>query len=278
MADINIGELVAFHLEHGKIAHGDRRHARRAASARSRSATSTVTEFNEKPRRRRRPHQRRLLRASSATSRRRRQYGDVMLEREPMDELVERGELAGLPPPGFWEPMDTLREFRLLNRLWENGERQMEDAGDAPRARQLMPASECCVTGHTGFKGSWLSLWLDALGAEVIGFCARCPDRARVISTALARHRRPAGRHSRSRGADTVQSRAKPDIVFHLAAQSLVRKAYAAPARDLSRRTCWARSHCWRRREAPASGTRFGDYAIKSIAIDEMGTRLSRRR
>ena len=49
-------------------------------------------------------------------------YGDVMLEREPMDELVERGQLAAYRHDGFWEPMDTMREYRLLNRLWESGE------------------------------------------------------------------------------------------------------------------------------------------------------------
>ena len=48
--------------------------------------------------------------------------GDVMLEREPMDLLVERGELAAYRHDGFWEPMDTMREYRLLNRLWADGE------------------------------------------------------------------------------------------------------------------------------------------------------------
>ena len=49
-------------------------------------------------------------------------HGDVMLEREPMDELVERGELAAYRHEGFWEPMDTMREYRMLNGLWESGE------------------------------------------------------------------------------------------------------------------------------------------------------------
>ena len=49
-------------------------------------------------------------------------YGDVMLERQPMNELVDRGELAAYRHPGFWEPMDTMREYRLLNRMWESGE------------------------------------------------------------------------------------------------------------------------------------------------------------
>ena len=49
-------------------------------------------------------------------------HGDVMLEREPMDELVSRGELAAYRHDGFWEPMDTNREYKLLNHAWERGE------------------------------------------------------------------------------------------------------------------------------------------------------------
>jgi len=49
-------------------------------------------------------------------------YGDVMLEREPMDELVARGELSAYRHEGFWEPMDTMREYRLLNQLWQQEE------------------------------------------------------------------------------------------------------------------------------------------------------------
>jgi glucose-1-phosphate cytidylyltransferase len=49
-------------------------------------------------------------------------YGDVMLEREPMDELVSGRELAAYRHTGFWEPMDTMREYRLLNKMWADGE------------------------------------------------------------------------------------------------------------------------------------------------------------
>jgi glucose-1-phosphate cytidylyltransferase len=49
-------------------------------------------------------------------------HGDVMLEREPMDDLVAQGELAAYRHRGFWEPMDTMREFKQLNGLWERGE------------------------------------------------------------------------------------------------------------------------------------------------------------
>ena len=48
--------------------------------------------------------------------------GNVMLERQPMDDLVNRRELAAFRHEGFWEPMDTNREYRMLNRLWDSGE------------------------------------------------------------------------------------------------------------------------------------------------------------
>jgi glucose-1-phosphate cytidylyltransferase len=49
-------------------------------------------------------------------------HGDVMLEREPMTDLVARGELAAFQHDGFWEPMDTMREYRQLNKLWADGQ------------------------------------------------------------------------------------------------------------------------------------------------------------
>lgn len=45
-------------------------------------------------------------------------YDDVMLEREPMNDLVSKGELASYHHNGFWEPMDTMREYKKLNQLW----------------------------------------------------------------------------------------------------------------------------------------------------------------
>jgi glucose-1-phosphate cytidylyltransferase len=41
---------------------------------------------------------------------------------DPIHELVAAGDLGAYRHTGFWEPMDTLREYRLLNRLWESGE------------------------------------------------------------------------------------------------------------------------------------------------------------
>ena len=46
---------------------------------------------------------------------------------------------------------------------------------------QFWRGKRVLVTGHTGFKGSWLSLWLQALGAEVLRLCAAAPDRAKHV-------------------------------------------------------------------------------------------------
>jgi len=86
------------------------------------------------------------------------------------------------------------------------------------------------VTGHTGFKGSWLALWLDAMGARVAGL-ALPPENADGLYT-LA----PARLEHEVLGDICVRERveraladARPEVVFHLAAQSLVRRSYAAP-------------------------------------------------
>src|SRR5205814_239270 len=87
------------------------------------------------------------------------------------------------------------------------------------------------VTGHTGFKGGWLSLWLHRLGANVTGLALDPPTDPNLFEqTALAdliRHEIVDIRDS----ALTAQriAEANPEIVFHLAAQPLVRYSYEHP-------------------------------------------------
>lgn len=89
------------------------------------------------------------------------------------------------------------------------------------------------LTGHTGFKGSWLSLWLQAMGAEVYGYALNPPtvtnlfvvaDVEKGIASSVIADIRDAHHLKRA-----MQS-ASPEIVFHLAAQPLVRYSYAQPA------------------------------------------------
>lgn len=85
------------------------------------------------------------------------------------------------------------------------------------------------LTGHTGFKGSWLALWLTGMGAEVVGVALApetSPNHWDLLKLDMAEHRVDI-RDSASL-ADIVAA-ARPDIVFHLAAQALVRRSYRDP-------------------------------------------------
>ncbi len=87
------------------------------------------------------------------------------------------------------------------------------------------------VTGHTGFKGSWLSMWLLALGAEVLGYSAYFPsDPCNFKACHLENHIRHV--EGDIRDYDhllKVFTDYQPEIVFHLAAQPIVRKSFDEP-------------------------------------------------
>ncbi len=87
------------------------------------------------------------------------------------------------------------------------------------------------LTGHTGFKGSWLALWLQSLGASVTGFSVDVPTQPSLYELARVAD----GMHSVTgdvRDHDAIAVAvvaAAPEIVIHMAAQSLVRRSFAAP-------------------------------------------------
>lgn len=89
------------------------------------------------------------------------------------------------------------------------------------------------LTGHTGFKGSWLLLWLLELGAQITGYSLAAkqePSLFRQLQPRLSPH----FSHIEADLADLKTLKAavdacKPDVVLHLAAQPLVRESYADP-------------------------------------------------
>lgn len=87
------------------------------------------------------------------------------------------------------------------------------------------------VTGHTGFKGGWLSLWLARLGAKVSGYSLDPPtepsffDVARVADAAIDRR----GDIRDAAGTREAIAAFDPEVVFHLAAQSIVKEGYREP-------------------------------------------------
>lgn len=88
------------------------------------------------------------------------------------------------------------------------------------------------ITGHTGFKGGWLSLWLQSLEAHVSGYALDAPTDPHLFG--VARINEGMASHTlgdiRDAAALThAMQAAQPEVVFHLAAQPLVRYSYAAP-------------------------------------------------
>jgi len=87
------------------------------------------------------------------------------------------------------------------------------------------------ITGDTGFKGAWLSYWLHLLGADVTGYALAPKQRGDLFNQLqLSRHIKHVTGDIRDRlHLQKVFSQFKPEVVFHLAAQSLVRVSYADP-------------------------------------------------
>lgn len=88
------------------------------------------------------------------------------------------------------------------------------------------------LTGHTGFKGAWLSLWLADAGAQVHGFALEPPTAPSLFDEAdvagrLASHR--VGDIRDAAAVEQAMASAKPDILIHMAAQPLVRLSYDEP-------------------------------------------------
>jgi CDP-glucose 4,6-dehydratase len=87
------------------------------------------------------------------------------------------------------------------------------------------------VTGHTGFKGSWLAIWLKELGANVIGYSLEPPSDPNNFKATMLKEKIE-HIHGDVRNLDhllEIFSRHKPEFVFHLAAQPLVRLSYDEP-------------------------------------------------
>ena len=92
------------------------------------------------------------------------------------------------------------------------------------------------VTGHTGFKGSWLTAWLRSLGASVVGY-ALDPDTEPSMFDVLGLSADCEDLRADVRDFDRLRDvvdRTRADYIFHLAAQPLVRRSYAEPLETLS--------------------------------------------
>ncbi|RCS58214.1 CDP-glucose 4,6-dehydratase [Parvibium lacunae] len=107
----------------------------------------------------------------------------------------------------------------------------------APPNPSFWRQKKVLVTGHTGFKGAWLSHWLHRLGAEVIGVALPPPTTSPSLFSALNldkychHHIQDIRDHE---GLNHLMQQYQPEIIFHLAAQSLVRTSYRDPLTTFS--------------------------------------------
>jgi len=98
------------------------------------------------------------------------------------------------------------------------------------RLRDVYRGCRVLVTGHTGFKGSWLALWLQELGARVSGVALpppTTPNHWDLLELRIADDHRADIRQTEA--LTEIVAAARPRMVFHLAAQSLVRRSYREP-------------------------------------------------
>ena len=92
------------------------------------------------------------------------------------------------------------------------------------------------LTGHTGFKGSWLSIWLKKLGAELVGFSKDIPTKPSLFEVAKVSEGMISitGNIEDFTAVQKIVKENKPEIVIHMAAQSLVRKSYDEPVKTFA--------------------------------------------
>lgn len=89
------------------------------------------------------------------------------------------------------------------------------------------------ITGHTGFKGTWLSIWLESLGAKVVGISDEIPTTPSHFLESGIKSKITDYRFDilNAKRVDEVVRKENPDYIFHLAAQAIVKKSYVDPLR-----------------------------------------------
>lgn len=118
LADVNILELLAFHRSHGKLATVTTIRPLSRFGVMDLDATGQVQQFREKPQTDDYVNAGFFVFEPEVMN-----YLDeeCVLEQAPLERLAAEGQLMAYRHEGFWQPMDTYREFTMLNEMWESG-------------------------------------------------------------------------------------------------------------------------------------------------------------
>ena len=185
---------------------------------------------------------------------------DSVLEREPLARLAADGELRAYRHEGFWDCMDTYKDAVVLNDLWDAGRapwRVWDAAGGGAVKRAL-------VTGGHGFVASNLARALLERGDAVTVLDLAPPPRLRARPAGdRARGGADRGRRPRRRAVGAAIDAGEFDVVFHLAAQTLVGPAMADPPQtfEVNVRGTWILLEACRRADVPAVVVASSDKA-----------------
>ena len=120
VADINIEELFRFHKSHGRLMTVTGVHPP-GRFGELKIDNTKVVGFNEKPQATEGWISGGFFICSNKVLDYFSSNEDLMLEKEPIEQITKAGELMVYKHEGFWHPMDTSREYQLLNSLWKNG-------------------------------------------------------------------------------------------------------------------------------------------------------------
>ena len=109
------------------------------------------------------------------------------------------------------------------------GDRESSMGGELVMLGNVYRDKRVLLTGHTGFKGSWLAYWLQRLGAEVCGYALTAPTNPSHWDLLNLDMRSELGDIRDADNLKRIVSEFKPEVVFHMAAQPLVRRSYGNP-------------------------------------------------
>ena len=226
VGDVNIAELVAFHQAHGKIGTMSMYNFGQNKGVVEVGANSVIDAFREKS-----DMDGDLINIGFMVFQPELfdliEGDETVFEKGPLTKLVAQKQLVGYIHQGFWQCMDTLREKQKLEQLWASG--------NAPWKvfdLSFYQGKKVFVTGHTGFKGSWLCKVLANAGAIVTGYSLNPPTSPSLFEIAdIAQDVHSVIGDIRDYATlKAAFDAAQPEIVLHLAAQPIVRDSYKNPA------------------------------------------------